>query len=370
MASLTKEILSSDRMRELAARAIKERVDWIYGYSKYDTEEISSELRDRLHSMEYLGVAVSAILGSEKVDDSAKTSVARNYLRVIPLYLEGSLPKDVYALWGGMEPTCAVEAAIFLQERALFDWDDRELLKCVLQFASESSVNAKRDFLANLVARLNDDGSFLRDFSAGAFWQDEVAQELGKLSGKNQDPYGLDGIPEARRGVLVNLRPLLDADNAGSSLGPIANLSALTNQDLVEFFLGVGGLFFLIGRMNRVVMFKDMAETLLTGRGIRPLDLLVKLDERTDRDKFFYGDEARTKGLLKLVQERGEDTREFARIIEKFLGYKMETETRFQFFRFVYEQTKDRGVLDKGLKFKSSKIRSWASREMSRLPSN
>jgi hypothetical protein len=31
----------------LAARAIKERVDWIYGYSKYDVEEISAELPDR-----------------------------------------------------------------------------------------------------------------------------------------------------------------------------------------------------------------------------------------------------------------------------------------------------------------------------------
>jgi hypothetical protein len=47
LASLSKEILSNDAARSLAARAIKERVDWIYGYSKYDVEEISAELPDR-----------------------------------------------------------------------------------------------------------------------------------------------------------------------------------------------------------------------------------------------------------------------------------------------------------------------------------
>jgi hypothetical protein len=187
------------------------------------------------------------------------------------------------------------------------------------------------------------------------------------LTGKKRDPYGLDRIPEARRKLLVNLQPLLDADRAESSFGPIADLAALTDQDLIEFFLGVGGLFFFLsGRMNRVVLFRDLAEGMLTRRGIRPIDLLMKLDERTDRDKFFYDDEAKTKGLLQLVQaRRSEATREFARVIEGFLGYKMETDTRFQFLRFVYGQTKDRSVLDQALSFKSRKIKDWASKELS-----
>ena len=64
LTSLSREILRDDTTRSLAAKAIKERVDWTFGYSKYDVEEISGELRDRLHSMEYLGVAVWAILES------------------------------------------------------------------------------------------------------------------------------------------------------------------------------------------------------------------------------------------------------------------------------------------------------------------
>lgn len=42
----------------------------------------------------------------------------------------------------------------------------------------------------------------------------------------------------------------------------------------------------------------------------------------------------------------------------------METDTRFQLFRFVYERTADRTLLERASKFKSAKIRDWAAKEM------
>jgi hypothetical protein len=312
---------------------------------------------------------VGAILEGERQMETTKISVARRYLGILPFYVERLLPKDVYDTWEDMEPTCVVEAANFLQERGVFDWKDDRVLECVLRFASGSSVRAKRDFLSSLIDKMNRDKHLLRGFSADILSpQEEAYREMEALTGKKRDPYGLDGIPEARRKLLLNLQPLLDADRAESSFGPLAGLAALTDQDLVEFFLGVGGLFFFSsGRMNRVALFRDLAEGMLAKRGITPIDLLVRLDQRTDRDKFLYDDEAKTKGLLQLVQTRGEATQEFARVIEKFLGYKMETETRFQFLRFVYEKTNDRSVLDRALGLKSKKIRDWAYKEMDKL---
>lgn len=158
--------------------------------------------------------------------------------------------------------------------------------------------------------------------SSRALWRDEVAKELEILAGmRHHDPYGLGGVSEAGRQLLLNLRPLIDADDSGSSsFGPIANLNALTDQDLVELFLGVGGIFYMAKRLNRVAMFRDMAESMLAATRIRPLDLLMRFDQRTDRDKFFYDDEARAKGLLKLA--RTEATQEFAEIVKKFLNCK------------------------------------------------
>ena len=299
LTSLSREILRDDTTRSLAAKAIKERVDWTFGYSKYDVEEISGELRDRLHCMEYLGVAVWAILESDSQSEISKASLAHGYLGILPLYVEGRLTKDVYDRWGEMEPTCVVEAADFLQERHLFDWKDDKVLECVLRFAPRSSVRAKRAFLSSVIGRLNGDKRLLHRFTTDVLApQDEVYREMEALTGGKRDPYGLDGIPESGRKLLVNLQPLLDADRAKSSFGPLADLVALTDRDLVEFFLGVGGLFFLLsGRMNRVVLFRDLAEGMLAKRRIRPIDLLVKLDRRTDRDKFFYDDEAKTRGI-------------------------------------------------------------------------
>ena len=303
--------------------------------------------------------------------ETSKASLARGYLGILPLYVEGRLTKDVYDRWGEMEPTCVVEAADFLQERHLFDWKDDKVLECVLRFASRSSVRAKRAFLSSVIGRLNVDKRFLHRFMTDVLTpQDEVYREMEALTGRKRDPYGLDGIPESGRKLLVNLQPLLDADRAESSFGPLADLAALTDRDLVDFFLGVGGLFFLLsGRMNRVVLFRDLAEGMLAKRRIRPIDLLVKLDRRTDRDKFFYDDEAKTRGILQLVQTSGDAMDEFAKIIEKFLAYKMETDTRFQFLRFVYGQTADTRILERAMSFKSRKIRDWASKEMSKLPS-
>lgn len=368
LAKLTKGIIGDGAARDLAVRAITDRVDWIFGYAKYDPEEIAGELRYRLHCMEYLGVAVQAIVESDTVSEEFKVTLAREYLRTLPLYVEGRLPKDVYTTWEDMEPTCPVEAAVFLQERDLFEWSDHGIIRCVLQFALDSGVEAKRTFLSNLVARLNEDEGLLRKLSTRPLWHDEVAEDLEMLASRERhhDIYGLGGVSETGRRLLVNLRPLIDADDSGSSsFGPIANLNALSDQDLVKFFLGVGGMFYVMKRMNRVAMFRDLAESMLVARGIGPLDLLKRLDQRTDRDRFFYDDEARTKGLLKLAQARGEATREFAEIVKKFLDYKMETDTRFQLFRFAYENSGDKDLLERASKFKSAKIRDWAARERS-----
>ena len=122
----------------------------------------------------------------------------------------------------------------------------------------------------------------------------------------------------------------------------------------------------MMKRMNRVAMFRDLAESMQAARDIGPLELLKKLDQRTDRNKFFYGDEVRTKGLPKLVQAQGEGSRECAEIVRRFLDYKIETDTRLQLFRFVYENTGDGELLERASRFKSAKIREWATKEMRR----
>ena len=64
---------------------------------------------------------MEAIVESDTVKGTLKTAAASDYLHLLPLYLEGRLPNDVYSRWEDMELTCPVEPAVFLQQRGLFE---------------------------------------------------------------------------------------------------------------------------------------------------------------------------------------------------------------------------------------------------------
>jgi hypothetical protein len=57
---LAKTISSDSHLRAIAVGAPKREVDRIYGYSKYERDEVSYEIRERLYNLGYLGASVAA----------------------------------------------------------------------------------------------------------------------------------------------------------------------------------------------------------------------------------------------------------------------------------------------------------------------
>jgi hypothetical protein len=354
---MIKDILVDRRAASVATKAVKEYVDDVYGYSKYDIDEIRAELSGRLLCMTYLGYAVYKIISDDKVKDSLKVSLASRYLSLIDPYVRGKLPKEVYKYWSEMDPEFVVEAAAFLDSRGAFDWNDMNTIGYVIRLSMDSGVSAKKAFLSRLIERLNRDARLLSFFSKNELHQYDIFSALtGGIS-----MFGLNGMRKGKRLLVQNLVPLLDADWRDSSFGELCRLSTLSNDDLSYLFMEMNPMPFK--KLNRVKAFMDLAEG-LAEKGISLGTLLKGIAKH--KKGFFYADEPKVKALCEVAEEKGQVNEGFVKTIRGFLKEKMETETREYLFKFVYRHTRDRGILQDAMKWKASGIRKWAESELAK----
>jgi hypothetical protein len=365
---MIREIANNEKLARIASAAVKKCVDDIYGYSKYSSAEIRSELEDRLYCMTYLGWAINDILKNDSVKEKVKVRLASGYIGLLEPYASGHLPKEVYKYWEDMEPAFVIEIAAFLDARGLFDWSNKKQIEYSLNFASHSGMLAKKALLASLIDKLNKDRALSQFLSKDLLHSSEVFALESRNDRGRFSPLRLDHVDECKQILLLNLAPLFDADYRDSSFRLICDLSCLTKDDLIWFFVDITISFFT-RNFNRLTSFRDLGKGLVA-RGIPLISLIQKLDEKWSGDnksRSFYFDEVRVRVLAELAENYGQCDSSFVDTVRRFLKHRMETNTREYLFKFVYRHSGDRTILEEALQWKSAKIRSWAQDELAKL---
>lgn len=378
LAQVALKISSDSTLSRIASVGVKQEVDHIYGYEKYPLDEVASELEERLYNPTYLGFAIGAILGNPKISNAIRTRLAAQYLDVVVSYLEGKMPKKTYEYWGGdAEPSCVVEAAAFLAERNEHAWmKKKEYVKAALSFTKDSSVRAKKSLLQELVKRINDkedekrDGRSLADILSSeelvvdswlGFLKETAAQTTKKKGGDN-------------RQLFSNLSALVDAEGEESSAGALCRLSSLDKDDLIQIFVDMP-LFAFLRRSpsNRTSLYYDVGKVLVRERQIPFVSIVQALaakfrgEMKKSKRVIYYADEPKLKALCKLALDLGEGQNdELLTLVHDVVKVKgVETETRLVLFKFLYENLDSMKIKKKLLaeasRFKSGKIRAWAS---------
>jgi hypothetical protein len=324
-------------------------------------------LAESLYCITDLGRAINLILEEETVGAQVKLRLADRYLRTVVAYAEHKLPEKVYEHREDAGPSHVMEAVCFLDERGKFDWADRRLARCALCFSTDYrlSVKAKKLLLSSLINRISIDNSMLSYLMSKEIIPKKEGFEEILWAGR--DRYGLHGLSSEKRNLLANLHNLIDADYGDSSLGLIASISCMSNADLLDVFFGASPMFFGDAGAIETKAFEDLAESLVSVRDV-PFQSLVKDFVRRVPIGMFDYEEARLKALIRVAEKKGLQSDELLlSAVRRFLSAKMETDTRFRLFRFLYKQTKDRAILEQALRFKSKKIRSWALEEKAQL---
>jgi hypothetical protein len=365
------QIVLDPVLAKMASIAVRDEVDSIYGYKKYTLEEIAAELEERLYNPTYLGCSLNAILGKSEVSEIQKSRLAESYLDVAASYLLGKLPKKIYEYWGAdAEPSHVVEAAAYLAERKRFDWTKKKYLTAILSLAQNSSVKAKRLLLQTLVEKLNEEEvrgkrSLTRLLSS----QDLVVDRWFSLMKEIGIPR-VKGKQEGKWQLLCNLSFLIDAEGDESSAGALCRLSCLEKDDLLDI-LDQLPLHPFLRRTpsNRTMLYYDIAKVLFLERKIPFVSMVQTLAKKFQDEKegSHYMDEPKLKALTKLSVDVGENQNaELLQLLRNALNLKgIETETRLALIRFLYEnaenQQRKNEVLHEASRFKSGKIRAWAS---------
>ncbi|MGI0090584.1 MAG: hypothetical protein ACREBS_02645 [Nitrososphaerales archaeon] len=390
VARVARQIASNPSLSKIASLAVKDEVDYIYGYKKYSLDEIASELEERLYNPTYLGRAVIAILQRPEVSKVEKTHLAENYLDVVVTYLKGKMPRKTYEYWGSdAEPSYVVESAAYLvaQGKNHLDWITKPgYLKGILSFTKDSSVQAKKSLLEGLVAKINEE--YGKDSGRGRgrnLLTDLLSKEdlivdnwVGFLK-----EMGVTAPVKDNRGkfqLVGNLGPLLDAEGNESSAGALCRLSCFETIDLTAIFAELSLVPFLRRTpSNRTLLYYDGARVMCQERNV-PFSSIVQAlarklrDElKKDRRVMYYADEPRLKALCRFAVEIGESRNtELLVLVKNVINLKgVETETRLVLFRFLYEnldnEKEKRSLLETANSFKSGKIKAWAGSELNAM---
>lgn len=350
--------------REAAAAAIKEEIDDIYGYSKYSREGIDWDLEYRLYSMTYLAKAIVGITGQPGGELGLKKLLASSYMELLGDYLEGELPEKVYE-WG-FEPDYTIEIAVFLYSVDELDWGDYELLELITVFGGGSSVESRGKFLERLVDRLNKDEEMLEYLTSTPDQElaEEEALQILELSPifTTYGPEELDISPTALS-LLRILTPIISSKRSGKnvSMRSLARLNCLTREDMMWIMNNL-----LILRVpNRVKAYEELYEALIK-RGEKPKALLESLiSDVKEQSRSKYMDEPRVKGLLRSISRLSIDKSQLANMSKELLDTRTRAGARLEAYKFIYEETKDRAILERAKRANVKRIREWAS-EISR----
>lgn len=365
------QIVSDPVLAKMASIAVRDEVDFIFGYKKYPLEEIAAELEERLYNPTYLGCSINAILEKSEVSEIQKIRLAESYLDVAACYLSGKLPKKTYEHWGAdAEPSHVVEAAAHLAERKRLDWTKKKYLTAILSLAQDSSAKAKRLLLQKLVEKLNEEEVLdKRSLTHLLSSRDLVVDRWSSLMKEL-------GIPRVKRKqqekwqLLCNLSSLADAEGDESSAGALCRLTCLEEDDLLDI-LDQLPLHPYLRRTpsNRTMLYYDIAKVLYLERKIPFVSMVQALAKKLQDEKegSHYMDEPKLKALTKLSVDAGENQNaELLQLLRNALSLKgIETETRLVLFRFLYEnsenQQRKNEVLHEASRFKSGRIGAWAS---------
>lgn len=177
--------------------------------------------------------------------------------------------------------------------------------------------------------------------------------------------------------LVSNLSSLIDAQGDESSAGELCKLSCIGKDDLTKIFTSVPLSPFLRHTpSNRTLLYYDMGKVLCQERNV-PFSSIVQalareLHLELERSKrvIYYADEPKLKALCKLAVEIGENKNaELLTLVQEVIRLKgVETETRLVLFRFLYDnldnEVKRNMLLQEASRFKSSKIKAWASCEL------
>lgn len=357
-------ICGDGSLRRVAAAAIKEEVDDIYGYSKYDLNEIDWSMEDRLYFMAYLAKAIVVIIEQPKIDLELKKTLCSSYLQLLVPGVKGELPRAVYR-WG-FEPCFTVEMAVFLDTFGELDWRNFELLEEIVAFGAESSVESKARFLENFVARLNRDEDMFKHFTSPKEGvEDWEVSELAHFDHFFFTPKTREEISPSTLCLLENLSMIMcSSGRKNVPLKPLGKLKCVTNADITWMLDHL----ILFRIPNGVKASEELYEMLLE-RGEDPKALLHSLLSRMEaKCKISYHKERKVRGFYRAISKLPGDKSRFITLTKRLLDAKMGADAKLSAYKFLYRETNDRELLEKARDEGTMKIREWAVKALKSRP--
>lgn len=361
-------LLHDKVMQEVAVRSIADDLDEIYGYGKLSETEIGAGIEDRLvdHPLAYawIGLSVASITADDEIRLESRLDVASSYLNAVLANYVGV--KRMESRWLEEDARGITETALFLDDNALFNWDNGKLVSCVIFCSYGSSPAASGSFFSRLVFHLNENRA-LFDFLV----QDDalVAHDFGlsKLVIGREKGRGRS-ITDAIS-FTYKITNLLVSEKGVNSFELLCKLKWIDTGELVTIFLD-RSLPLVARRMqNRAVGYDAFADSLIKSRGVECPDLLSRLlnrDKRKDM-KLYYFEEPMLKAICNAAEKNGTVDSRTTTLASEFLRYSMETTTRFYLFKFIYRNTHDPEILKIAERSKSAKIRKWIDEQRHQL---
>lgn len=361
-------ICGDDSLREMAASAVKDEVDYIYGYSKYTLEEIDWELELRLYSMTYLAKAIVRILKHPKVDLDIKKTLCSSYLNLLEPYVKGELPKPVYE-WE-FEPDYTIEMAVFLDSIGEMDWKDYGLLDLIMIYSESSTVESRGRFLERFIERINMDGEMLEYYTSPRP-EDSEEMEVSRMSVFDLIPALIATMPPDKASRLeisqstLNLMKVLSLI-IGSKLRRWRNVPLRVLGRLRH--LSNGDIMWMMDHLAffRIPNCVKACEDLYMALNDREEDLEALLRTLTSqlkkKQKHDYRDEPKVKGLLRAVSKLPGDKSRFVELARGLLNARITPGAKLSVYKFIYETGGDRRILEMAKKERLKTIREWAAK--------
>lgn len=365
--SLVSVICGDKALRKAAVAAVKEEEKHVLGRSKLTRKEIDRGLESRLYLMTYLAKAITGIIKHPEVRTEVKKSLASSYLQLLGPFDDGKLPKRV--LDSGFEPDYAIDLAVFLDQTGDLDWRNHELIALILRFGAGSTEEAKEKFLELFVEHVNNDGKILRHYTRQG--------RGGKKREIPLTPWNLSPLMEfmdadeltaspAALSLFKLLSPVISSKRTGKnvSLKALGRLECLTLLDVTWFMDHL--LFYSIP--NKVKACEDLYVSLME-KGADPVSLLGSLITSVKEDPVSkYSGESRVKGFLRAVSGLSLDKMPLLPLLEELLEAGARSEARLAVYRFIYEETGEKEVLERARSDGAKKIREWADKQPGEKP--
>lgn len=359
---VVKLICDDESLRRLAVSAVKDEVDDIFGYSKYNREEIDWGLESRLYSMTYLAKAITWIIKKPEIDSGLKKKLASMYIGLLEPYEENKLPESVYD-WG-FEPDYTIDIAVFLDEAGGLDWGNHRLLDLVMVYGAGSTVEGKEKFLEIFVDRLNQDEEVFEYYSSTSPRPEEhpvttTPWDFSPLLDYLR-PEECMASPAALK-LLAVLSTLISSKHTSKnvSLKALGRLELFTKQD-IEWIID-NMLFFNIP--NRVKAFEELYSVLME-KGEEPKTLLDSLVTKLKEDRRSkYTGDARVKGLIRAISMTQSDKSSIVTEAEELLDAGVGANARIEVYKFIYAEAGKEEILERARGDNSKKIREWAEDE-------